>query len=584
MLLFAWLGWYTRPYTDDFCHITDFAQRDLWQLILERRNAHNNGSYSTLVTTVALGPFGLAIVQIFPALLLALHFASTFALMYKSLRMLRIDSHKLAISVGLSALLVGAVCASVLTRQVYYWYTASMKYSLPLVLLQLFLLLVLHCASSPSQSWRQRLRLLVGGSLCFFIAGFAETLTIPMLLGLSLLIGGAWQAGGKWRERCLPILSAGWLATAISALVMVTAPAIVKRIASTADRPSVAQRSLPELLSQVADAWFSHLSEPAALAAFTLMLVVGTLVGLWLPAIATRFDTSSPRGEKLPLLPALLVQILLIPLIWPHNSDNAVFLGRFSLGYATIIINNALLIVGFASLIIQSWRNEERQRPSARLLPISLLGVMLLCSALTHGRAMHWRAYDYLWLTFHSLGIVLCWAMAARMGRRPARVVHAALGGLLFVALLGMAAVVFVTILPVPHDYWRVYTFLAHLNAWLGLTCGLCIGQATRSLLGQNIWFKLTALLVALWLGGAILVENLQLLPHYQAYARQYDEWHEVIVEGRQAGQREFTFTLPAYDLPHELRVWRTLKHRCRLAYYDIAEPTLLNEHSERAG
>ncbi len=582
MLLFAWLGWHTRPYTDDFCHITDFAQRDLWQLILAQRNAENNGSYSTLVMAVALGPFGLAIAQIFPAMLIALQFASTSALLNKSLRMLGIGAHRLAIAMGLSALLVGVVCASVLTRQVYYWYIASMKYSLPLALLLLFLWLTMHCASSKPKILKLRLWMLVGGMLCFFIAGFAETFTIPMLLGLTVMIGLALRAGGKWRERCLPILGVGWLATVASMLVMITAPAIAPRIASTADRPSVAQRSLLDYVSQVADAWFSHLTVPAALAAFTLMLAVGILVGLWLPAIKTRFDIKAARRVHLALLPALLCQILLIPLIWQHQSDSAVFLGRFSLGYTIVIAINALLIAGFATLLLRWQRYGERLRLSGRFLPCSLLGMMLLCSALTHGRAMHWRAYDYLWLTFHSLTLVLCWAMAARMGRRQARVYFAALGGLLLVATLGTAAVAFATILPKPHDAWRVYTFLAHLNAWLGLACGLCIGQACRGMFAHDRWFKVAALLVALWMGGAIIVENLQLLPHYQTYARQYDEWHEMIVAGRQAGQRHFTFTLPDYDLPHEMRVWRSLQHRCRLAYYDIDAPILLNKHSER--
>ncbi|MCY3572690.1 MAG: hypothetical protein OXH48_00565 [Chloroflexi bacterium] len=581
LLLFAALGWFTRPYTDDFCHITDFAQRDMWQLILRQRNADNNGSYLTLVTAVVLGPFGLAVAQIFPALLLALHFVSTTALLNSSLALLGVGRRRWVISVGVSALLVGAVCASVLTRQVYYWYIASMKYSLPLVLLQLYLLLVLHCVSTASPP-RRRLFALVGGVWCFFIAGYAETFSIVMLLGLGVIIGLAWRAGELWRERCLPILSAGWLATAASAAVMVTAPAIVTRFNSTADRPSVAQRSLQEYLAQVADTWFSHLTVPAALAAFTLMLAVGILLGLWLPAMKIRYDASVARREQLALLPALLCQLLLIPLLWSHTSDNAIFLGRFSLGYSIVVAINALLIVGFGGLLFAWRRYGERSWLPAWFLPCTLLVAMLLCSALTHGRAMHWRAYDYLWLSFHSLGLVLCWAMAARMGNRQARVVLAALGGSLLVALLGTALVAFATILPKPQDAWRVYTFLAHLNAWLGLAYGLCIGQATRSLFGQKVWFKLAALLAALWLGGAIIVENLQLLPQYQAYARQYDEWDEMIVAGQQAGQRDFTFTLPEYDLPHELRVWRSLQHRCRLAYYDIDTPTVLNKHSDR--
>lgn len=584
MLLFAWLGAYSRPFTDDFCHITDFAQQDLWELILDQRNADNNGSFSTLVVAVALGPFGLAVVQIFPGLLIALQFASTFALLNKALGMLGIGKYRLVVAVGLSALLVGAFCASVLTRQVYYWYTASMKYSLPLALLPFFLLLALHCASSQSATVWLRIWMLLGGVLCFFIAGFAETFIIPMLLGLTLLIGIAWRAAGRWRQYCAPVLAAGWVATALSALVMVTAPAIVARFASTADRPGVAQRSLLDYVGQVADAWFHHLSIPQALAAFALMLAVGILVGLCLPAIATRFDVRVARREHLALLPALLCQLLLIPLIWQHQSDNPVLLGRFSLGYASVIVVNAILIAGFATLLFRWLRYGEHLRMSAQFLPCSMLVMMLLCIALTHGRAMHWRAYDYLWLTFHSLTFVLCWAMSARMDKRQAQVYFAALGGTMLMALLGTAAVAFVLFLPRSIDYWRVYTFLAHLNAWLGLACGLCIGQACRSLFGHNKWFKVAALLAALWLGGAVVDENLQLLPHYQAYARQYDEWHELIVAGRQAGQRHFTLTLPDYDLPHEMRVWRSLQHSCRLTYYDIDAPTLLNKHSERSG
>lgn len=579
MLLFAWMGWHTRPYTDDFCHITDFAQQDLWQLILSQRNADNNGSYSTLITAVALGPFGLAIVQIFPALLIALQFIATSALCNRSLRVLGVGRHRMAIAVGLAALLVGAVCASVLTQQVYYWFTASMKYSLPLALLPLFLLLTLHVAGAQTQTHRLRLWMLVGGVLCFFIAGFAETFTIPMLLGLTMLIAAAWRAGGQWRKRGLPMLGAGWLGTVASTLVMVSAPAIAVRAISSADRPSIADRSLLEYLRQVADAWFSHLSDPEALAAFTLMLAVGILIGLWLPAIATRFDARAARREHLALLPLLLCQLLLIPLIWTHQSDNAVFLGRFSLGYASVIAINGALIAGSATWLYR-WRRNGRM--SAQLLPCALLGMMLLCSALTIGRDMHWRAYTYLWLTFHSLTLVLCLTLLARMSRKRARIFSAALVGLLLLALLGTALVAFATILAKPHDAWRVYTFLAHANAWLGLGCGICVGQACRGMFGRDKWLKVAALLVALWLGGAIAVENLQLLPHYQAYARQYDEWHETIVEGRRDGQRDFTFTLPAYDLPHELRVWRSLQHRCRLSFYDIDTPTLLNKHSER--
>ena len=582
-LVFALLGFYTRPFVDDFCYIEIHARTNLWDVIIDERNAHNNGSYSTLILPSLLRPFGFAIVQLFPAMLVVAQVLGAAALCcIKLMRMAGVVGFSRLMSLALAGLLCGAIFSSLPVRQSLYWYAASLKYTSPVLGSTLFLLLLLRAVESPGDKTRRRTQTALGGLLCFFVAGFAETFTIPMLMGLLLLLGWAWLAGGKWKQRCAPILTAGCVATAASMLVMVTAPAVATRATVIADKDIVSQRGWLEYLGQVADSWLHHLSHPAALAAFALTLAAGLLVGFMLPAREPRPLARSTRLAWLPALAALLVQLALVPLIWSHQSDNALILGRFSIGYFSVVSINAALIVGLSALLV-IWRRDSRTLSfTGRALPCAMLAFMLLCVALTRGRAMHWRAYASLWLTFHSLLPVLCLGMLAQMERRQARILAAAIGSLYPLIMLGTAAVSFATVLHKPNDAWRVYTYLPYLTACLGMVCGICISHGGRGALGMDWRFKLAALLVAVWLGGAIIVDNLQLLPKYQTYAQIYDGWHETILEGKEQGQRQFTFTLPDYDLPHEMRVWRSLLHRCRLAYYDIDAPTLLNNHWER--
>ena len=569
MLVFALLGLHSRPVTDDVCLIGIYGELDLWQNIMDRRNSHNNGSYSNLALYSALSPLGFDIVPVAPAVLIAALWLCAAALLSKALAMLGVESERRTIALALSALLTGAFCASVASRQALFWYTASVKYTAPLALTMLYLLILHHVVDQDRGPARNRAWAIAGGALCFFIAGFAEAFTAPMLLGLTLMLGCVWLARGHWRARCLSALAAGWLGAAAGVIIMLTAPAVSARATEYAERPGLSELALKSL-----DAWLSHISSPDALAAFALMLAAGALVGARLPLPAADSGESSLRQSRLAWTAAFVIQALLAPMLWQHQSDHALILGRFSASYFLVVVINAGILLALAFQLAGGRRGERAWKRLAH--PGVWLAALLLLALLTQLRSIHWRAYVYLWLSFHSLLPVLIWQQTARLTPSQARRVGAGLAILYATTLLGMAAAVVSVFLHSIGDYPRVYTFLAFFNAWIGLCCGLIVGLSLQGGGRPIRALQGVALVFALWLGGGIAADNLALLPDFQRFSQAFDERTEMILAGRAAGQRQFTFAPLPYDLPRELGLMRLHhRHPCVLTYYDIDAPVI---------
>ena len=195
MLLFAYLGLHSRPMSDDYCHIPTAARLNILEYILYWR-ATIDGSYSDYALRSLLAPVGINITRFFPAILLGAWFLSSAALIAKCLRQLSLQRHRRVIALILSALLVAAISSALYSKMALYWYAASVKYSFPMVLLTLLLLLLLQTAEGPVDGRRHRLLTAAGALLCFACAGFAETLAIVMLIGMSALIGALWFLRG----------------------------------------------------------------------------------------------------------------------------------------------------------------------------------------------------------------------------------------------------------------------------------------------------------------------------------------------------------------------------------------------------
>ena len=569
MLLFAYRGFFSRPMSDDFCHLAITPQLSIWDNLLHWRNGASNGSFANLAMNSLLTPFGMAVTSAFPALLISLWFASTAALLSTLMARLGLMRHRLLIALALAALLVAAISDSLTTPAALYWYTASMKYMAPMLVLALYLLLLLHVARQPQAQSVSWLTTFAAAALCFFAAGFAETLTMPLLLGLTLLIGALLVSRGPLR-RCLPLLGAGWIATVASIVVMITAPGVSRRTEMTTSSLIVINRDAGDVLSLAADAWLDHITDPAALASFIFMLAAGLLAALLAARPATAPASALGRITVNPWRFGLAVQLLLLPTLWSHLSDSPSVLGRYSTSYFVVIACNAALIIGMALLLRQHRRGHGILARHFYILPCVLLAVILLLFALTQIRIIHWRANTFLWASVHSLLAVLVWQLSSHLPRGVARRFAVGIGCLYITSWLGTAAVVLAVNTCCKEDILRTYTFLAHIVAWQGLAWGLALGLALKNSAQTNRLLKIGALLVALWLGGTIVGDNLALVPKFQQYAHEFDMRHAYILKQRQTGQQKFTFAQLSFDLPRYLGVAPLDTHPCPLYYYGI--------------
>ena len=567
LAMFAYLGTYSRPQSDDLCHIGETAEMSVWEAVLFERHGYN-GSSANIIVMNLLGPLGIQVVQLFPGLLIGAWWGTSAALIAKALGMLGLSRRRWPIALMAAALLVSAACASFYTHHSWFWFTASVKYGLPLALATLYLLLLLHLKSLPTVGRPRRWAIAAGG-LCFITANFAETFTMVMLLGMTLLLGAIWRAGGEWRERCLPAQSAGWVGTILSMLAMLSAPGLHARVLRDRSRPEVAasiSRGNDWLWQALTD-WADRLTDPDVLASFALMMAVGCLVGLALPRRASSIDKiagGARWGLSVNCLRfGLLVQLLLLPLVIDHQSDHALVLGRYSAAYFAVIVCHIALLFGLWMLLRQRRHIGVLLEAHAHILPSALLAIALCMFALTELQSIHWRAYAYLWLSMHSLLFMAAWLLSARSPEGGVKRFAVGIGMMYVTILAGMLAVVLSVNSFAEHSILRTFTVFAYIFSWSGLSWGLFIGWSWNA--ERVLAAKVTAFIIALWLCVGIVADNLPLASSFQIVSEDFDYRHAQILAIKQPGQRHVKVAPLRIDLRKMLR-----EGQCLYDYYDI--------------
>ena len=486
-------------------------------------------------------------------------------------------ANKMLAAFALGGLLLSALFGNPLIIQGLYYFEASVKYSLPIAPVVLFLLLLLYAARQPCASRRSRLLfMLLGWALCFVAAGFSETFDIFMLLALVLLSVLTLLASNKWQRHWLPILASGGVAIVTGILLILSAPGLQDRVGRRIERPDIGYRSIEEILTQTLNAYIDRIGDPAALASISLMLAAGFLVGLTLPKANSSTLEQPGRTPRLPLLLVLVSQLLLLPLLWHHQSDQPILFSRFSAAYSYVIAMNGLLILGAALLLHLQRRGASEQRAVAKAAATAGLAVILLCFTLPQLReAMHWRAYLYLWLSAHSLLILLGWHVSPWLCANHARRFAIGFGYLYFLILAGTAVVALATNMLSVKDIDRTYIFLAHLFTWLGLVWGLALGWSFRSMVGSRKLLAASALFVVVWLTSSIVADNVVMLPSWRQYAAEFDDRLATIIEARANGQRDFVFAPYSFDLTKHLRIGPMHEDMLFMQRYDIDSITL---------
>lgn len=222
ILLHAYAGSFARMIADDFC--SSAIARTLGPLkLVETWYLTWTGTYANALIKGAIGSFDPSILVLLTPLLLGLWFAGLFALFRMVFRWRGLRYPALLALLTAAALINATTAGSPAFPQSLYWMAASIPYTLPLILFTFYLLLVMRTGITVSH--HRRLIALIGGLLCLFSGGLAETWSaIQLTAAVVVLAGVEFFASQTFRQRTRLLLITGVIGAGIALVILVTAP------------------------------------------------------------------------------------------------------------------------------------------------------------------------------------------------------------------------------------------------------------------------------------------------------------------------------------------------------------------------
>ena len=552
VILYVYLGQFSRLMVDDYCIIASARARGAWNYMVDALNLHS-GSYANWLFKGVMAPLDTLLPRITPALIIVLWLAGLIWLVFQVLAYLKIDHSRRALSVALSALIVAATIHAFYSPQSFYWYAASTHYTLPLSLLAIYMALALWTARRSGLSL---LALIAGGLLCFISAGASEIFVVfqTTFLTLCLLSVFAFLPSSRRRSYALAF-GVGWLATLGGLAIQLSAPGIALRaeyiiIAQLSEPPS---RSISVLIYQTLSRTLTYMNHPPALAGFVMLMAVGLLVMLVKYKPQPVSKAAPPVKLALPpLWVGLIFQLLWMPLLWFQTSEDPQLLGRFSIRYMTVLILNILFILGFLLMLWQRKRIQTQLQKRERGLLmiwyiISSLSIFVLIFVLTQIRSIgiDRRSAAYLFTSLLMFLVLLTWQLLCLLPSAAERRF-----GLLALYSSGIgwvciAAMIFVSMYGVWYVQPRAMAAGAYLLVVSGLVWGVWLGYLLKhyplSSQAGRVWMRLLergSLVIALIVAVGIVQDQAALIPNFQLYAREWDVRHQEIIKLRDSGHK----------------------------------------------
>ena len=149
MLLVAYLGSHIRLFSDDYLHLQTGRELDPISNMLHWRETWN-GSYSYYFFHGLVGSFAPGITSVMPTIIMALWLLGLSWLCYQGLTILRIKKQRLTLAVALAAAVLSATINGLVSPESILWYSASVRYTLPLALITLYLAISLELTKRTS--------------------------------------------------------------------------------------------------------------------------------------------------------------------------------------------------------------------------------------------------------------------------------------------------------------------------------------------------------------------------------------------------------------------------------------------------
>ena len=563
MLLFAYLGQFSRMLSDDYAVIKLGQDFGPWQAMLHWRESWS-GEYSNNFVIALLAPLDTALPALFPLFIIVVAGAGFTWLSSALLTHLRIRAHRRAIAIALASLTVAAAINGFYSGQVFYWFSATVEYTFPVLLLLLGIAMAVETGRRLRGGFQHLTAATVVGVSAFINAGFGEMNLVFQLTFLTLIfVSVAAFLESPKRKAYLILALAAILGTTVGLATQLSAPGLAIRGSLPETNNFIIQplRDLPLLLARTLDTTTKYLGHRASFAGFMLVAAAGMFVALTV-SNGDKSDASRQtfRANRSAIALGLLIQLVFVPLLWSHQSDNPQVWDRYSFPFMVVLLLNLLTIVVMTALLWQR-KFHDRMLNSSKGLTLycgcALLAVCLLF-ALSQIRNPHYKAETWLFVTSAALLIMLASQLKPAVEPR----LHdqlVATAVVSFSTVVVLAAIIGAAFWGAGFTIDRILAAATVLQMTSGLMCGLTLGafiQRASLLTNSNAawlnWIRTFSLLIAITIAVGMIIGQGQRISHFQRDAEIWESTHQEIIRLREAGDS----AVYAKDFPRR-RLWR---------------------------
>ena len=554
IVLYAYLGQFTRSISLDTCNIASVRDVGVWEQYLGNY-ARAGGRYSSLLLQSISAPLDTHLTRITLLAAIIVWLAGGYWLVFQVLGLLKIKHSRPALSLAIAALTTAAAISAFFhyTFETFHHHAVFITYVAPLALFTVYMALAIWMAPRLKKNLQSALGLAASGLICFIIAGFAESHVVFQLALLAFCLLAIFALLPPPRNRYIAAFGVGWLASLASLIIQLIGPGFEAR--RTYELKKLGPIDPSAVAPQTLTHGLEHIMDPEVFIGFVMLMGLGLLAMLvkYQPTAMSKtskaFELTSPA-----LWLCLIFHLVCMLLLWGSTSGNPYIWDAPASDDGTILTLNNLFILSFLIMLWQRRRiNNWLQRQEAGLLFLGWLAatacIFVLLFALTQPNSLYFHASLYL-----STSALAFLGLLASM---PASPENRKIGLLAFgsyaMGWAFMLTIAFIWLSISPYFPNRVLVPGAYLLVVSGLVYGSCIGGLAKHFLRSRPaavrFLKLGSLVIAMIVAVKIALWQIAVIPDYQNYARVWDDNHQKILDAVQAGKDEVIIPpLPLYN------------------------------------
>lgn len=550
LILVVILGSHGRMMGDDFCHLVSGLEYGPWGNLLFWRDSLN-GSFSYYFLHGLIAPLDVHAASLFVIIVVVVWLVGLVWLIAAGHRLFGRARPPLAIVIAVAAALVWLSIHGLVTQLSIYYYSAITRHTLPVTIFVLILAACCEIISRAKSSRQLAVACAVIALVTFLNTGMSEVFGTVQLALFTVMLPAIYKLVPRESQRnSLALGMSGWAANVAALGVMATAPGVVNRLMrfrATVDSPiGVHVDRIPETLKHIQ----AFIIDKELATAF-----VGALaISLFAMLSFRRPACSSPIGKPFqltapPIWLCLIVQLLLLPVVWGHQSDNPLVFGRFNPAHMLVIGAQAILIASLAAICLarQKINDYLRKNPSyCTAVPALTLGAVFSLYGALQVESVSWHTATYASSSLHTLLFALLWQVHSHF--RATGIKSRFFAGYLWgFAVMGLSTLALLLLNQAIVGRLSAYnlSFISFAFAGTGFICGFALAYAIRQVNATaapsnhatlTILYGSAIVAAAIWFG--IVIGNTSNISEFERFSRAWDERHQLILAKRDAGER----------------------------------------------